>query len=211
MSRAIRMSLLIIFAVAFILPEAAFPDVKISLRNGRDIIADNCREAGAKLICEKMGGIFEIEKKDIVHLKGVVIKRKQKDESPEAGSPFSGEPAAAEQAASATPEPAKEPESGKPEAGNIGQQRTGSAAEEKRLGDINTRKQQLTAEREALHKEREELHEEIRNAGVIWSKEQLEDLKKRMADVDEKINRFNEEVKRLNMEEAQIIENINRG
>jgi hypothetical protein len=32
-----------------------------------------------------------------------------------------------------------------------------------------------------------------------------------MADVDEKINRFNEEVKRLNMEEAQIIENINRG
>ena len=75
MKQSIQISALVIFTLLVVFPLAAMSEVKISLKNGRDIIADSCRDSKDKLICEKMGGTFEIDQKDILDIKGITIER----------------------------------------------------------------------------------------------------------------------------------------
>ena len=82
MKRSMQISALIIFTLLVVFPPAAMSEVMISLKNGRDIIADSCRDSNGKVICEKMGGNFEIEKKDILNIKGITIKHEKTNESP---------------------------------------------------------------------------------------------------------------------------------
>jgi len=70
MQQSIQISTLVIFTLLVVFPRAAMSEVKVTLNNGREIIADSCRETGGRLVCEKMGGSFEIEKKDILDVKG---------------------------------------------------------------------------------------------------------------------------------------------
>ena len=82
MKQSIQISALIIFTLLVVFPPAVMSEVKISLKNGRDIIADSCSDSKDSLVCEKMGGTFEIEKKDILEYRGITIKHEQMDESP---------------------------------------------------------------------------------------------------------------------------------
>lgn len=63
---------LIIFLTAFVcMPSFSCSDIKVTLANGRGIIADTCDEEGGQLVCTKMGGTVNIEKKDVVSIRQI--------------------------------------------------------------------------------------------------------------------------------------------
>jgi hypothetical protein len=199
MKRSIQVSALIIFAFLVFVPPAAFSEVKISLKNGRDIIADSCREAKDKLICEKVGGTFEFDKKDIRDVKKVTIKHEEIHESVPEPVPVEEVREEAVKSTDETP---------KPKEGVL--IKGANPEQEKRLDQINQRKLELKVEREQLSKEREQLNQDIKETGMVYTQEQLDRLTKSISDVEGRINRFNEEVKKLNAEEAGIIEELNK-
>ena len=184
----------------FVLPVRSFSEVKISLRNGRDIIADSCRDTKDKLICEKMGGTFEIEQKDILDVKGITIERSPSQQVPEENT---GQEAASGQKVPVQPEadlkgiekqPGGELVKGlKPE-------------EEERLEQINQKKRAYQTERQLLINERQQLHEDVKNTDMIKTQEQFDAIKKRISDLETRINTFNEDVRKLNDEERKILE-----
>jgi len=57
MNRSMQISVIIIFSLLVVFPQAAMSEVKVTLKNGRDIIADSCTESKDKLVCVKMGGL----------------------------------------------------------------------------------------------------------------------------------------------------------
>ena len=199
MKQSMQIFTLVIFTLLFVFPRAAMSEVKVSLRNGKEIIADSCRETGARLVCEKMGGTFEIEKKDIREVKGITIKHEKMHESPEekSGTGEGGQKEAEKSTAGTKDSP-------KPAEGVL--IRGVNPEQEKRLEQINERKAILKPEREKLINEREQLHEDVKNTGVIRQQEQFDAIKKRIADLEAKINGFNDEVKKLNEEEKAIID-----
>jgi hypothetical protein len=172
-------------------PGLSFSEVKISLRNGREIIADRCRDSNGKLICEKMGGQFEIEKKDVSNLKEITVRRQALSPEPEAGvsgeKQISDEKSAGEAAV---------------EGGKTGSQ--------KRLDEINQRKRELITERESLTKEREKLNAEFRREGDVLSQAVFDSYQKRFNEIEAKINSFNEENRKLNEEEQSILKEMGR-
>jgi len=187
-----------ILILPLIIVSSSFADVEILLDNGKSIIADICREANGKLICDKMGGTFELDKEDILDYKEITIER----------STYSGsrtetqEPEVSEEkkeTAKETPDIKAAPI---PAEGVLVKDLSPEAA--KRLDEIEKRKRELATDREGLMKEREELREEIKNAGVMKRGEKFNALQKRIYDLDEKLNRFNEEVNKLNEEENEI-------
>lgn len=198
MKQSIQISALIIFTLLVVFPPAVMSEVKISLKNGRDIIADSCSDSKDSLVCEKLGGTFEIEKKDILEYRGITIKHEQMDESP-VPEPVSGGEVQkeADKSTSGTKDSAKPGE---------GVLIKGSNPElEKRLDEITQRKLELKQERDKLARDREQLEQDAKNMGTIYTQEQFDGIKKRISDVEGRINRFNEEVKKLNEEEEKII------
>ena len=192
-------------SVCIVLPGLSFSEVKISLRNGREIIADRCGDFNGKLICEKLGGSFEIEKKDVLDIKGITIKQGNINESPAPQTRPEPEGRQGEQENAVVEEKASE------KSGGAVFIRGANPEQGKRLDQINQRKLELKDEREKLSKEREQLQKEVKETGMIYTQEQLDRITKRISDVEEKISRFNEEVKKLNAEESSIIEGLNKG
>lgn len=205
MKRSMQISTLIIFAFLVVVPPAAFSEVKISLKNSRDIIADSCREVKDKLICEKMGGSFEIDKKEVSNLKEITIRRQVMPSGAEEGEGASGEKQV----------------SGEKNAGVIGEKKSGDDSEpqaeggfrgeissdaKKQFDRIIQKKAELTVAREEIVKEREQLNKDVRNEGVIKNREQFEELKRRIAELDEKVKSFNEEAAELSRQEQNVIE-----
>ena len=184
----------------FVLPVRSFSEVKISLRNGRDIIADSCRDTKDKLICEKMGGTFEIEQKDILDVKGITIERSPSQQVPEENT---GQEAASGQKVPVQPEA---------DLKGIEKQPGGDLVkglkpeEEERLGQINQKKRAYQTERQLLINERQQLHEDVKNTDMIKTQEQFDAIKKRISDLETRINTFNEDVRKLNDEERKILE-----
>lgn len=173
----------------------SFSDVKIELRNGSSITADECRESGAGLLCSKMGGTFEIEKRDIVRIRTVKGGRSEDNGAvtPEAGA--------------ADTEKAETGNAGKIPAGDSDSK--GAAAN--RLEEIRQRKQELNNERGKLIKDREQLQIDIKNAPDWMPAAQHDELNKRNSDLDERIKKFNAEVKELNNEERKISGEVKTG
>lgn len=173
-------------------------EVKISLKNGREVSAENCRETKDQLICEKMGGTFEIDKEDILDFRTISAAHEKLDESPEQEAVPAGEGKKEEDKSAAEtdgPEkPAKKP-----------LVRGTNPEQEKRLDEITQRKLELKQQGDQLAKDREQLQQDAKNMGTTYTDEQLDAINKRMAEVDEKISKFNKEVKELNEEEAKII------
>jgi len=189
----------LVFLVFLFSPVLSFSEVMISLKNGREIIAESCRETKGSLVCEKMGGSFEIEKKDVLDVKGITIEH--------ASSSLVSEETKMQ-----------EPESGgkeavKSEAGLNGDEKQPGGDlvkglkpdEEERLGQINMKKTEYQAERQRLINDRQQLQEDVKNTGLI-SKAELDALNKRIADLETRINTFNEEVRKLNEEGRKILE-----
>lgn len=203
MKQTIQISALIIFTLLIVFPPAAMSEVKVTLKNGRDIIAGSCRELKDKLVCEKMGGTFEIEKKDILESRGITIKHEKIYES------SVPEPVPVEEGRKEADKSTDDSKNGaKSEEGVL--IRGANPEQEKRLDEITRRKLELKVEREKLSKEREQLHQEVKDAGMLYSQEQFNRITKRISDVEGKINRFNDEVKKLNAEESGIIEGLNK-
>ncbi len=196
MKQSIQISTLIIFAFLVVVPLQAFPEVKISLTNGRDIIAESCRDAKGKLICEKMGGTFEIDQKDILDIKGITIERAPAKEVPE-------EKTGKESEAAVKPEADLKGTEKQP-AGDLLKGLKPEEAE--RLGQINQKKIEYQTERQRLIDERQQLHEDIKNTGMIKTQQQYDAIKKRVSELETRINTFNEDVRKLNEEERKIVE-----
>jgi hypothetical protein len=190
MKQSMQIPALIIFTLLVVFPLAAMSEVKVTLKNGRDIIADSCSYSRDKLICEKMGGTFEIEKKDIADRKEVTIKRQETPSSPEEGAP-SEKPASAEK--------------------NANQGSEGGRADFKmRLEEINQTKKELIPVRESLAKERERLNAEAKAQGTVLSPDVAASYKKKFNEIDAKINSFNKEIKKLNEEEQTVLHDMGR-
>jgi hypothetical protein len=198
MKQTIQISALIIFTLLVVVPPPAFAEVKISLRNGREIIADSCSDSKDRLTCHKMGGIFEIEKKDILDVRSINITPRKADEGP-------------------VPEPASgaegQKDSGKATAGTEGPSaRLGANPEQERqLADITKRMLKLQQEGDRLNQEREKLNAEYKAQGAVAFPEVYDSFQKRYDDIAARINRFNEEVKKLNAEKSAITGGVNKG
>lgn len=193
-----------IFTLLVVFPPSAFSEVKISLRNGREIMADSCRDSKDRIVCMKMGGTFEVEKKDILDLRSITVTHEKISESPlpepvpvEEGQKEAGKSTAGTK------------DTAKPDEGVL--IRGANPEQEKRLDQIKQRKLELKVEREKLSKDREQLNQDVKNMGMIYKQEQFDEITKRISDVEDRIKGFNEEVKKLNAEEAGIIEELNKG
>ena len=198
MKQSMQISVLIIFTLLVVCPPAVMSEVRISLKNGRDIIADSCSDSKDRLVCEKMGGTFEIEKKDVLDFRGITIKHEKMNESPVPEPVPVGE---GQKEADKSTVGTKD--SAKPGEGVL--IRGVNPEQEKRLDEITQRKLELKQERDKLIKDREQLQQDVQNMGTVYTQEQLDGTKKRISDVEERINKFNEEVKKLNLEEENII------
>lgn len=189
----------IIISVLVGVPVLAYPDVIVKMRNGREIIADSCEEEGTRLVCTKMGGTFDIEKKDVVSVKGIKATHRESAPAEKAASP--AEPEKKMENAPADKGPDEVMQSPYP---------GGQSAAMKRLEDISQRKKELLSEREKIVKEREQLGEDLNKAPDWMPTNQFDELNKRNAQLGEKIKLFNEEVGRLNDEERRIAEGLKR-
>lgn len=181
--------LAVFLAASVVLPlSLAFAEVKIELKNGRTIIADFCEESGGVLSCSKMGGMFDIDMKDIAHVGKI--------------SGGKGE---------ANGEAPDEPTSQEGQTGGKRELKDGAAGDvaggpERTIEEIRKRKSEIAPERENLLKEREKLQEDLKKAPDWMPVNQYEELQKRNAELDEKIKKYNEEVGRLNREEKNIVD-----
>lgn len=171
--------------------------MKITLKNGRSIIADSCRDVSGKLLCIVSGGSMQIDRQEIASITDVKLQSSSSDRTAE---PSDGK-ADDRKTADNTLAGAKgaQPNDGKLVRGL-------TADKIKRLDQITERKAVLQPEREKLIKEREQLHEDVKNMGMIRKQEQYDDLKKRIADLEARINSFNDEGKKLNEEEKAIMD-----
>jgi hypothetical protein len=178
-----------------LLPSLVFAEVKIELKNGRTIIADFCEEAGASLACSKMGGTFDIEKKDIAKIGEISGGRGDHDVVPDGPD---------------TPQGEEQEKTGEGKKNGRGDEQApaleGSAGAAGRIEEIRKQKSEMAPEREKLLKEREKLQEDLKKAPDWMPVKQYEELQKRNAEINEKIKKYNEEVGRLNREEKSIVE-----
>ena len=181
-----------ICAALVFLPSLTSAGVKVMLKNGREIIADSCQEEGDRLICFKMGGTFDIEKKDVESM-----KETSGGHDASTGEPADDQPTEQQKKA--------EDAQGADRTGKENPPAAGQTGADKRLADIMEKKKDLAAEREKLVKERQQLQEDLKKAPDWMPTKQYEELDKRNAEITEKVKRFNEEADRLNEEENRIV------
>ena len=159
MKQSMQISAVVIFTLLAVFPLTALSEVKITLKNGRDIIADSCSDSKDRLVCEKMGGTFEIDQKDILNIKGITIERSEqvpeekKEQEAAAGGKVPVEPEADLKGTEKQPQ------------GNV--IKDIGPEDVKRLDQITQRKLVLQQEREKLIKERQQLHDDVKNMEVI--------------------------------------------
>lgn len=171
----------------------AVADVKIILKNESSILADECREEADRLVCYKMGGSFEIEKRDVLSMKNVTVRQ------PRPGAEPDGVAAAAESRDSggkADDKTGETPVAGKTEKSPASVNPPDASAQQRLL---------LQAEREALLKERQQLQDEVKKAPDWMTTKQFDELNKRNAELDARVKRFNEEAGRLSGQKKQAV------
>jgi len=173
-------------------------DVKITLESGREIIAEACEDEGGRLICTKMGGTFDIEKKDVANIREI----RSGEYEPPSDEPASSPPAEPEKKTDGAPGE-NPPDKEKSPAG-------GESGAMKRLDDIAQKKKELSSEHDKLVKEREQLEEDLKKAPDWMPTDQYEALTKRNDQLTEKIKLFNEEAVKLREEEKRIVEGLKK-
>jgi len=185
---AIRSRMICGAFILLLVPSLAMAQVKIMMKNGMDIFAEECREETDRLVCYKMGGSFEIEKKDIRSVKkvssgGEVMQdiRREDTASPEKSGQVK-EGATGKEAATA----------------KNGGSATGKTTSGDKAAEADAQKaRQLQAEREKLVKEKQQLQEDIKKAPDWMSSKQYEELNKRNVELEDKIKRYNEDAGKL--------------
>jgi hypothetical protein len=182
-----RSCLLWLAAVAFLaVPSFSSAAVRIELKNGQTIVADECRESGRSLQCYKMGGTFAIEKGDIASVKRTSENGTSEEET--------------------FPSVRKEPVPAAGGADHGAEPKNPATDTRAKLDRITAQKRALLPQREKLVKERERLQEEVKEAPAWMTVDRFDALKKKISALDEKIKSFNEEVRKLNGEEKAILD-----
>lgn len=172
-----------------LVPSFAMAQVKISMKNGMDIFAEECREESDRLVCYKMGGSFEIEKKDIRAVKNVspggeVMQDIRREDAASAGAKDQGKKGENNKQAVAKKE-------GTSASGTV-------SSVDKKAADADAQKMQaLQSEREKLVKERQQLQEDIKKAPDWMSSKQYDELNKRNVELEDKIKKYNEDAGKL--------------
>jgi hypothetical protein len=191
-------AVLVFMLMIVLLPSLSYSDVRLTLKNGSTIVADICRDKDGKLVCEKMGGTFELDKDEILQKKEFSTRYSE----PDAGAEKIAEPGTSEE----------KPDTEESEAGETETTSTGKAVlvrgkdpeAEARIEEIHGRKSELKRTRDNLIKEQEQLNEEIRNTGMEWTEERAS----RLSDLEERIGEFNDEVQSLDRQEQELIETL---
>jgi hypothetical protein len=189
--------LLALFFLA-VLPGYSSGDVQISLKNEAIIIADECREEIDRLVCFKMGGTFEIEKRDVLSMKNISARRSPVPDTSGPDEADPGKPASSAKdgdKADGTLPAGKAPHSSTPA-------NPSDPFAEKRLS--------LRAERESLLRERQQIQDDIKNAPNWMKINQFDELNRRNAELDAKIKRFNEEASSLSEQGKQPGSNVKK-
>ncbi|MBI5076071.1 MAG: hypothetical protein HZB62_13010 [Nitrospirae bacterium] len=181
----------------------SFAGVKITLKNGRTIIAESCRDMKGTLLCVLEGGTFEIDRQEIANMQEVKVLKETLTESSDESKPTAVE---------------KSPDNGKqlsPEEpsvnGSEGMVARGLTSEQmKRLDQINERKTIIQPEQERLINEREQLNEEARSKikgrnTNLKQRVSAFNLQQRIADIETTITNLNDELTKLNEEEQAIL------
>ncbi len=175
-------------AAASVLPSPSTAAVRVELRNGRTIIAEECREADGALKCFRMGGSFVIEKSDIASVTETSGSGTPEEETFPSAQTEMKDGAAGSDKTAGSEKPAAEARA--------------------RLDRLTARKRELLPEREKLVGERERLREEVKKAPDWMTADKYTDLKKRLSSLDERIKGFNDKVKELNKEEKTILDSM---
>lgn len=185
-------------AVMMCMTALSSADVKVTLTNGREIVADACEEEAGRFICTKMGGTFDIEKNDVANIREI----RSGGYEPPPGEPASPPPV----------EPGKKTDDapGENRAEKEKSPAEGQSGAMKRLEDIAQWKRELSSERDKLVKEREQLEEDLKKAPDWMPTNKYEELTKRNDQLAEKIKLFNEEAGKLKEEEKQIVEGLKK-
>ena len=176
----------------FLLPAFSSAEVKITLKNGRFVIVESCREAGGQLVCDMEGGTVELNRQDIESIREVKIERRAVLNS------LSDDAAANEQ----NKDKEQPAEKVKSEGGTAPAKTFGglTAEQMKKYDELEKRRSDFAADREKLIKDREELEAEVKGAGIIRSREKLDSIQQKINALDERIRSFNEKVNKLNEE-----------
>lgn len=172
--------------------EDTLTGVKITLKNGRSIIADSCRDVDGKLLCVVSGGSMQIDRRDIADTRDVKIERRALIDAP-ANDAVAGEQKKEED------KPAEKIriEGDKGPARTVG----GLTAEQtRRYDELEKTRAELATGREKLINDREELLQEVKDAGIIRSREKLDAIQQKIKALDQRIKGFNEQVNKLNEE-----------
>ncbi len=189
-----KISSFLLFFSAVLLPCVAFSGVKIEMKNGRTIIADLCEEAGGVFTCSRMGGTFNIDKKDVANIWNIADGNGESlggGTAGEAALPEGAQKSQTEGKMEGVGEMIDAPSEGRvPNAGS-------------RAADIRKRKADIAPERDKLLKEREQLQEDLNRAPDWMTTQRYEELQRRNTELDEKIKKYNEEVDRLNREDKR--------
>lgn len=176
------------------LPGYSFSEVQISLKNEASVIADECREETDRLVCFKMGGTFEIEKRDVLSMKNIPVRRSPVPDTrgPDAVSGISVPLVKAGDKADGALPAGEAPDS------------ANSAAPfaQNRLA--------LQAERESLLRERQQIQDDIKSAPDWMSTKQFNELTRRNAELDARIKRFNEEASWFSEQMKQAVPDVRK-
>lgn len=167
-------------------------DVKITLRNGRAIIADTCREQGALYHCQRENGQFDIPKTDIVKMQQGTFS------SPSESAVKADEPGEGRDKTEAAQETKTALETKAAAGAAAGKAAAATQEQDKRIDTLEMQRALLAAERDKLMQDREKLHEEVKAAGMIRSREILDSLQKKIEEMDTRVKDFNVKVEQLN-------------
>ena len=188
MSRLTRAAGLAVLVLSGALPAPSFGDVKVDMKNGSSIVADECREEGSNLVCYKMGGSFEIDKKDVQKTENIPAGRSGYSETGETDTAGSEKAQQTHQDGTKTD-------------GAVKGEGTVSKADGKdALKTVDPRAEELLslqAERERLVKEKKQLEDDMKNAPGHMADYQFNELNRRNAAMDAQIKQFNEKARQL--------------
>lgn len=165
-------------------PDAAVSAIRITLRNGKSIIAEICRDRDGKLVCEKADGLFEVERQDVVEIREVKV-------APEVREQF---------VLTQASQPEKAGEAKKPDEKKAAGQAGVTSDQAKRLDELEKRRTELTTEGDQIAKDREKLRADIQALGITKSRTIADEYQQRINALDERIKIHNERVNTLNNE-----------
>ncbi len=197
--RALSASRLIVLASVTAFPCISLGEVQINLKNETSIRADECREENDRLVCFKMGGSFELEKRDVLSVQNRSGRLAPVPDADRSAAEITTEADSHAKAADRTDGAALPAGTGPASADPA---TSSDTLAQKRLS--------LQAERESLLRERQKIRDDIKNAPDWMPANQYNELSRRNTELDTRIRRFNEEAGKLSEQGRKPAAEVNK-